>query len=119
MLIEHLVNGSEETSVHTFSVNLNGLDINISKGKYIQNKIEKFTLNEILTVTIPLPEVHTHYELWLAEDGIEILTRTDEEEFDLVANPVDRLLWFSISTGETDLNNVDVHFIKVVDTVGS
>ncbi|WP_209121501.1 hypothetical protein [Alkalihalobacillus sp. BA299] len=115
MIIEHIVEGSQNTSLHDFQISINGLDLMISGGSYYQAGQEKFVSSEEATIQIPSPTELTHYTLWLTESGINVLARTDKEEYTEVLNPVDRLAWFSIPANETDLNNVDIHFVKVVE----
>lgn len=115
MIIEHIVKGSKETSSHSFSVSVNGMNLIVTKGSYFLNNTEKIKSDNDVSITIDSPTEDTHYELWLSETGLQVLSRTDSENFDTVENSIDRLAWFTISANETDLNNTEINFVKVVE----
>jgi hypothetical protein len=117
MVIEHIVKGSKNTSLHNFILNINGMNINISNGSYFRAGKELFKSNNGATVTIPSLNELNHYEIWLTKDGISILTRTENEDFafEQLVNQIDRISWFSVPPNCTNLNTIDIHFVKVVE----
>ena len=116
MIIEHIVKGSKETTLHDFKLYINYLNVIISKGSYFRNKEEKFRIENDITIIIPNTNETIYYEIWITETGIQILSRKDNEDFDVVDKPIDRLIWFELPSNETNLSNVDIHFVKVVES---
>jgi hypothetical protein len=115
LIQEIIVKGSKSTTFHDFTITTNGLNLILSKGHYVLNNVERIKSDIDVTITLDSPTEDTHYEVWLSETGLQVLSRTDSENFDVVNNPIDRLLWFTISANETDLNNTEINFVKVVE----
>lgn len=115
MIIENIVKGSKNTSFHDFEIGVSGMDLTVSKGSYFQAEQEKIKSDNDVVIPISSPTETTHFEMWITETGIQILTRTDSENFAIVDNPIDRLAWFTVPTNTVDLNGVDIHIIKVAE----
>jgi hypothetical protein len=115
MINEITVLGSKETTLHDFTLEQIGMDLVFSNGAYIQGNTERFTTETGATVTIPSPASDTHYEIWLSNAGLAILSRLDSEEFGEVTNPIDRLVWFTVPALVVSLDNVEINFVKVVE----
>lgn len=115
MIIEHVVQGSSATTLHNFRLYLDKLKLFITKGTYYQAGDSRFVIENDIAIPLPPSNELTHYDIWLTDNGIQVLSKTENEEFDIVDNPIDRLIWLSVPANETDLNNVDVHFVKVVE----
>jgi hypothetical protein len=117
MIIEHVVNGSKETSYHNIQITAANLDFTLKSGSYFQNGQEIFNMINDTVVSIPLANQLTHYEIWITKNGFSILTRTDTEDFAYshLINQIDRLCWFSVPASCTDLSTLDIHLVKVVE----
>jgi hypothetical protein len=113
MINEITVLGSKETTLHDFKLEQVGMDLVFSNGSYIQDNTERFATETGATVTIPSPASDTHYEIWLSEAGLAILSRLDSEEFGEVTNPIDRLAWFTVPALALSLDDVEISFVKV------
>jgi hypothetical protein len=117
MIIEHIVQGSKQTSFHDFNVSTYNMILSISKGSYYRAGVKIFNGDTVANITIPIQTELTNYEVWLTSNGLSILTRTENENFayDQLINQIDRLAWFDVPTNCTNLNNTDIHFVKVVE----
>jgi hypothetical protein len=115
MIVEHVVQGTKENSFHDFNITIEGMNLIISSGSYYQAGQEKINSDTDTLISIPSPNEETNYEVWLTTDGLQVLTRTQNENFDIVDNPLLKLNWFSLQPNETDLNNAEIHFLKVVE----
>jgi hypothetical protein len=115
LIIDHIVKGSKNTSFHDFKINLDDMNLSISAGSYFRDNTELIKSENGTLINIPVPNVDTYYEVWLTDNGVQVIYRTDNEDFDVIDNPIDRLVWFTLPSEETDLNNLDIHFLKVVD----
>jgi hypothetical protein len=113
MINEITVLGSKETTLHDFTLEQTNMDLVFSAGSYTQNNTERFTTDVGATVSIPSPASDTHYEIWLSNAGLAILSRLDSEEFGEVTNPIDRLAWFTVPALAVSLDNVEINFVKV------
>jgi hypothetical protein len=115
MIKELIIEGSKNTTFHNFTVTTNGMNLTISKGSYFTNNVERIKSDTDVTITLDSPMENTHYEIWLSEIGVQVMSRTESENFDVVEKPIDRLLWFTVFANETDFNNSEIHFVKVVE----
>jgi hypothetical protein len=117
MIVEHVVKGSKETTLHSFHVSINKLNLIISNGSYFRANIEYFKLSDDTTINFISQTENTYYEIWLTDNGISILTRKEDEDFayEQLVNPIDRIVYFNLPTNCTDLNKIDIHFVKVVE----
>jgi hypothetical protein len=113
MINEITVLGSKETSLHDFTLEQTNMDLLFSNGSYVQDNAQRFTTDLGATVTIPSPASDTHYEIWLSNAGLTILSRLDSEEFGEVTNPIDRLAWFTVPALALSLDNIEINFVKV------
>jgi hypothetical protein len=91
------------------------MEITISSGYYYRGGEILVSSTSSSRIEIPIPDGDIHYEVWLTTNGITILTRTDNEEFDKVIDPVDKLAWFTVESNSSSLDNVEVNFVKVVE----
>jgi hypothetical protein len=119
MINEITVLGSRKTTLHDFTLVQVGMDLLFSNGSYVQNNAQRFTTDLGAKVTIPSPTSDTHYEVWLNDVGLVILSRSGSDEFGEVINPIDRLAWFTVPANATTLDNVEINFVKVVSEDGS
>jgi hypothetical protein len=97
---------------HTFEITQNGMDIVFTSGKYEVDGNDFFTTETGVTLSFNTPLEDTHYELWLNDTGLVVLTRTDGE-FAEVTNPIDRLAWFTIPAGAISLDDVEINVIRM------
>jgi hypothetical protein len=113
MIKTHNVIGSKETTFHDFTIESSGMDITISKGNYTQANVDRFKTDAGATVALPTPLADTHYELWLNDAGLNVLNRTDGQEFGAVSNPIDRLAWFTVPANVISLDDVEINVMVV------
>jgi hypothetical protein len=114
MINEITVLGSRNTTLHDFTLEQTDMDLTFSSGAYIQDNTERFTTETGAVVSIPSPASDTHYEIWLSNAGLTILSRLDSEEFGEVTNPIDRLAWFTVPANTISLDNIEINYVKVV-----
>jgi hypothetical protein len=119
MINEITVLGSRSTTLHDFTLEQVGMDLVFSNGSYVQNNTQRFTTDLGAKVTIPSPTSDTHYEVWLNDVGLVILSRSGADEFGEVVNPIDRLAWFTVPANATSLDGVEINFVRVVSEDGS
>jgi hypothetical protein len=112
MLNEIIVQGNESTTFHDFIFTQSGMNIEVSSGSYIQANAERFSTEGGATLSFDTPLEDTHYELWLNDTGLVVLSRTNGE-FAEVANPIDRLAWFTIPAGAISLDDVEINVIRM------
>jgi hypothetical protein len=112
MLKEIIVKGNESSTIHNFLFTQSGMDITISEGSYIQANEERFNTEGGATLSFDTPLEDTHYELWLNDTGLVVLSRTNGE-FAEVVNPIDRLAWFTIPAGAISLDDVEINVIRM------
>jgi hypothetical protein len=103
----------ENSAYHTFTLEQASMDLVFSNGSYIQGNTERFTTDVGATVSIPSSASDTHYEIWISNAGLAILSRLDSEEFGEVTNPIDRLAWFTVPASTVSLDNIEINFVKV------
>jgi hypothetical protein len=115
VITEHFVRGSSDTCIHNFSLHVEGMRITFSNGKYIANNSVLFESESGATIEIPSRENEAKYEIWLASEGLALLSKTESEEFGYVEDPIDRLVWFTVPANVQTLDHVEIHFVKVVD----
>jgi hypothetical protein len=113
MIKEHSVIGSKDTTLHDFTITTSGMDVTISSGNYTQANVERFTSDVGATVSITVPLADTYYELWLNDVGLVVLSRTDGQEFGDVANPIDRLAWFTVPANALSLDDVEINVVVI------
>lgn len=100
-MIEHIVEGSIDTSMHDFEVSINGLEITVSPGRYYQNGNIRYS---VVDNTHLMVDREGYQELWLTESGFKLIYGNE-----MVEKSIDRLMWFTSSGLELE----DVHFVKV------
>jgi hypothetical protein len=117
MIIEHQIKGSKETSFHDLQIQVSILDITLLSGSYFQKNVRVFTLSSNTTISIPQSNTLTYYEIWITKNGISVLVRGENEDFPYgqLVDQIDRICWFSVPANCTDLSNVDIHLMKVVE----
>jgi hypothetical protein len=117
MINEITVLGSRITTLHDFTLEQIGMDLVFSNGSYVQDNTQRFTTDLGATVTIPSPTSDTHYEVWLNDVGLVVLSRLDADEFGEVVNRIDRLAWFTVPANATSLDSVEINFVKFIEEV--
>jgi hypothetical protein len=117
LIIEHTVKGSKDASFHDFQISVLGMNLSLSSGSYFRGGQEIFKDIDSTVIAIPTLTDLIYYELWITTNGLLILTRKENEDFPYgqLTNQIDRICWFSVPANCTDLNNIDVHFVKVVE----
>lgn len=118
MIIDNICIGSEETALHSFEITASPSAITIHEGMYYLGGSIVFMSNSNIIIDIPVDEVTelTHFQVWLTKSGIDVLMRTDREIFDDPSDPIDLLVWFSITPENHNLQNVDVNVRKIIKT---
>jgi hypothetical protein len=111
MIIEHIVQGSRVTSLHDFEISVAGMEITITPGNYYRAGNLVFSKDTETKFTIP--NDHKKYQVCITDNGIELFSFTDEQGYVIVPDLIDKLVWFSVND-ETDLVDVDVHFMKLI-----
>lgn len=117
MIKEQIIKGSKNTSFHDFQLSITGLNLILTNGSYFRGGQELFKDIESTVVTIPSSVDSIYYELWITDNGLSVLSRKENEEFSYnqLTNQIDRLCWFNVPANCTDLNTVDINFVKVVE----
>ena len=113
MIIENVVKGSLETTLHSFTFASEGMNLIMSAGSYVQMMAMKVTESDSTIIPIVVPSEDTHYEVWLTASGLTILTRTDITEFGVVVDPVDKLAWFTVTAGTSLLDGIEINTIRM------
>jgi hypothetical protein len=117
MINENIIKGHWTTTYHDFTFSTNGMDFIISGGSFVQNEKILFSDQTGGTITIPTT-ANMNYELYLMPDGtLQIFQYGDIEEVIAFAqkNQITELLaWFTIGTGVTTLDNVQINVKKMV-----
>lgn len=111
MIVERIVHGSIETSLHDFEFKTENMNLIISTGSYYQAGIKRYSKDDETVITIPQKNEPSYYEVWLTESGLLLI-----EGFSVVENPIDRLGWFSVEAETINLNEVEIYFVKVVES---
>lgn len=111
MITEHIVHGSNETTFHDFSISTEGMTIIVSPGEYYRADSLAFSKN--VPTTFEIPAENKNYQICITENGIVLFSYTDEIGYVIVPGLIDTLAWFKLN-GETDLANVEIHFVKLV-----
>jgi alpha/beta superfamily hydrolase len=112
MIVFHNVKGSKETTLHTFTLSVQDMDLIFSPGSYFQSNVLKYESKIQETISITPPTTFTNYEVWLTTNGFQVIQRTNETDFEPVTNPIDRIAWFSLQPSET-LEETDIHFVQI------
>jgi hypothetical protein len=119
MINEIIVLGSKKTRLHDFTLEQVNMDLVLSGGSYVQDNAQRFTTDLGAKVTIPSPTSDTHYEIWLNDVGLVVLSRLDADEFGEVVNRIDRLAWFTVPANATSLDSVEINYVRLVSEDGS
>lgn len=119
MINEVIVQGSQSTTLHTFTVTTNGMNIIVSEGEYYRGGQELFSDADGGTITIPTTS-NVNYEVYLMTDGITVFSYTDIDDviafhMNNQANFIDKLMWFTIGENVTTLDGVTINFLKVIN----
>ncbi|WEG14012.1 hypothetical protein PU629_06485 [Pullulanibacillus sp. KACC 23026] len=108
------IEGSEWTTLCTLTASVNGSTLTFSPGKYINAGTTRYETTDSINLDISTPKVDTDYQVWLAEDGLHVLTKTVDTEFgDLPDNYIDLLAWFTMPAASIDLSNVTINVKKI------
>ena len=113
MIIENVVKGSLETTLHSFTFATEEMNLIMSAGSYVQMMAMKITESDSTIIPIAVLNEDTHYEVWLTTSGLTILTRTDTTEFGVVVEPIDKLAWFTVTAGTSLLDGVEINSIRM------
>ena len=114
MINYHDVIGSKETSFHDFDITVGGLSITLSLGSYVRDNNILIESEEEAVINIEKPIVDTQYEIWLADEGITVRSKSKDQEYGDLVNPIDRLAWFTALANTEDLTDTEIHFVRVV-----
>lgn len=116
MIIEHIVNGSESTTFHDFSVVTSGMDLIISSGKYYREN--QILFQDDFGGSITVPNGVKKYEIVLITNNeISVVQYSDIDEliqFYESTKFIDKIAWFEINEEVSSLDDVEVHVIKMV-----
>lgn len=110
MIVERIVKGSINTSLHNFEFKTENMNLIISDGSYYQAGMKRYSKDDETVITIPQKNESVYYEIWLRESGFLLV-----EGFGAVEKPIDRLGWLTVHSDTTNLSEVDIYFVKVVD----
>lgn len=103
----HQVIGSEETSISTFQMRTEGMDIIIMPGEYIQQNEVLFKKDTETRLTIPGAG---EYQVWIYPDDIKL-----EKDYHTEPNYIDMLLWLTAPEGITSLEQAEINFKRFVE----
>lgn len=117
MIIENMVYGSSDTTLHTYTFAQVDMDVIMSLGSYVQGGVEKISSLNTVTIDIPISTLITHYEIWLSLDGVVVLDRNDGENFGVVIKPIDKLAWFTVPANAVSLDDIEINTVRVVEEV--
>lgn len=110
MIVEHIVQGSKNTSVHDFEISINAMKITASPGSYFQNGELKFTVPSESVFTVDSLVSDATYDLWVTSSGLKLL----QDSSNLPDGAIDRLAWFTVPANTTDLSNIEVNIVKTI-----
>lgn len=113
MIKKHIIQGSKDTTLHDFKIYTEGMDLFIC-GTHYTNQNEKLLEHEDgvpVQVSILESKKDTWYEIWLTADGINVLSRTQNESFGTLENPIDRLAWFKVPANTTTLDDIEINTV--------
>lgn len=109
MIVETLMQGSRETTLHTFTFAANEMDLIMSIGEYVRGGMQLAKSDVVVTIPIATHSEDTHYELWLTKWGLTLLHRKVDEEYGVIEGPIDLLVWFTLPAGKISLDDVEIN----------
>lgn len=107
MITMHTVIASEETSISTFQMRFEGMDIIIFPGEYIQQNQTLFKKDTETRITIPGAG---DFQVWIYPDDIKL-----EKDNHTEPNFIDLLVWLTVPEGATSLEQAEIDFKKFVE----
>ena len=117
MIVENVVKGSLETTLHNFTFASEGMNLILSAGSCVQKMAIKLTEHETTIIPLEVPDEDTHYEVWLTDSGLCILNWTDSTLFGEVVEPIDKIAWFTLPAGALSLDNVEINVRRMEEIV--
>jgi hypothetical protein len=114
LIIEHKVQGSVSLQC-TFTIAVEGMNVILSQGKYVLKDEILISSAEEVKIPITSEKVPLNYELWLVQDGVFLRCAGPSEFAPKVENPIDKLAWFTVPPGTTNLTSVDINLLRVVN----
>jgi hypothetical protein len=115
MMIEHIVKGSADSTLCTFLMSAQGMDIQVSKGSFIQGGKEFFA-GVGASFTVPVSAEDLHYAVYLTTTGITVDVWSPSEVPSSIENLLTQLGWFFVPKNTTSLEAIDIHIVKVVES---
>jgi hypothetical protein len=113
MINNIIVNGSEETTLSTFEITTDGLNLVISQGQFIQENTVLFQ-SDSTVVPIPVSDESLNYNFYLTTDGLVIAVWGAGETISEVDNLLIQLAWCSVPANTQSLDNIEINVVKVV-----
>lgn len=115
MIIEHICQGSEATSYHTFNFTTQGMSVILSNGAYYRNGTVLISSDSEVRIDIPVSSKDMEYSIYLTTDGITVVEQDlTDYAFIQVDGLIDKLAWFIVPANVTSLDNVEVN-VKYVN----
>lgn len=115
MIIEHDIEGSKDTSFHDFQLTLQqGMNLTISSGSYYLANTEVYKNDSDYIETITSPSVSTDIEIWVTKSGFALITGDSTSQ--TLTDPIDKLIWFTVPAGCTDISGLSINFIKIIES---
>jgi hypothetical protein len=109
MYVMHDIIGSKESTLSTFQMRVDGNDIIVLPGQYINQNEVLFETTEEKRFTIPLEK--GHYEIWLYPNG----TMKVEKDWYTDVPFLDCLLWIEMPEGAQTLEDAELNFKRFVE----
>lgn len=110
MINNRIVKGSKNTTLHDFEMRTEGMNLIVSKGTYYQGGNVVYSSDEEVVFSVPVKSENTNFILWLTISGFVL-----NEGYDVVDDLIDRLGWFKVEPNTSNLDAVEINFVKVVE----
>lgn len=114
MINEHVSNGSKETTLSTFGVTVDTMNLVISAGEYYQAN-QKLVESQGVTIPIPVSDESLNYDIYLTKTGLIVNVRADDECPSEIADLLMTLAWLRVPSNVSTLDAVEVNVVKVVE----
>jgi len=114
MIQEITIRGSKYTTLHNIQMSVEGNRITISPGQVWQNSEIVLDIKESIIIDIPVNEEECYYEINLTSDKVIVNTKTNNQSL-ITAEYIIKLCWFTVPKNIISLDDVQVHFVKVVE----
>lgn len=116
MIIERNVNGNKKTSYHNFILSQIGMTISISKGEYYRGDQTLLSSDMGTSFDVPVPTEDADYQVWLTTEGVHVYVSPANQPVntDDPTKLIDKIAWFTVPSGTTSLDNVQVNALRMV-----